>query len=335
MKHQLIGKDSVAYAAKIGGGTIASSNETNLLASGAIALFDPNGVLITTGNSTTILNGQTEFYMALGSGSAATGAKISGLIKKNLDYGFVKQSYTAPTAQVSFIGQNSVGGGSMNFPTFVPGDEAIITIVYGTTLEGIQVGTNTAFKQRYSYVVNASDTNATIVAGLIAEVNADANALVSATAVGSNVGIQLTGKSPVVTNLFYNNDNKGPLIFQLATDGLAINADVYATGLTGTDGSVNAFAGFGTPAELLASEDETSYYEGKSQGIMLPQIWWSVASLVDPSETYDTYVAQWTPTRSSGQKLVGTTEQQLLVALPNGATDQANFETILTNLGLL
>jgi len=335
MKHLLIGKTGVIYAQLIGGGTISGFNQANQLDNGAIALFTPDGALITVANSATILQGYSDFYMAVGSGVATTGAKVSPFVRKNMDLEFTKQAYSAPVNQISFIGQNSLGGGSMFLPSLIPGTEAIITIVDTTTLEGIVTGVNQAYKQRYSYTITASDTNLSVVNNMIAIINADQLRVVNATAIAGGLGIQLTAINATVTNLIYNNDQTGtPFSFGIAVDEAFINASVYATGLVGIDGSVSAFAGFGTPNELLVLQDETSYYEGKSQGIMLPQIWWQVPSLVDTTATYDTYVGQWSPKHVQNMNYGNATQQELIIALPNGATAQANLETILTNLGV-
>ena len=74
MKHILIAKD-VAYAAKTGSGTIASIDEVNLLAEGAIAFFNKNGSLIPVDSNSPVAADITSesFIIACGVGGKARG----------------------------------------------------------------------------------------------------------------------------------------------------------------------------------------------------------------------------------------------------------------------
>lgn len=311
MKHLFIAKDAI-YASKIGGGVISGIAEVTSLADGAIAFFTEAGALITVANVAAYTG--TKTYLGVGTGAVATGAKLSIMIDRTVSYK-QKSAYIAPVLQRSFVG-NDGSTGALNFPgTLVPGSIAEILVVdtnvpVNNTIE--------AKKFRYQYVVRVGDTNAIIVTALIAKINADVDRIVSATVVGSQVGIQLDSLVTGGT-------------FTVGTAEILADADII---YGGTSNSLAFKPGNGTPAQMLVMENELASHEGKTNAIWTPQLYYSVTSLVVAGKTYDIYDIKWNQDFKNAINSAVATTQHVIVAIPAGnvTAGQASFETIIATL---
>lgn len=310
MKH-FFGTKDVAYAAKIGGSTIADYKEINSLADGAVAFFTPAGVLIPATGTAGVIAGTSEFYMAVGSGSTTTGAKVSMMIKRAAKQ-YTKTGYVAAVKQKSFVG-NDGSSGSLNLPG---------TLVNGEVLEVVVVDTSApvnntieAKKYRYEYTIKSGDTATSIITSLIAKINADANAFVVATVVGSQVGFSLEATSYGKT-------------FAVGVSGVLADAKVWNPG---TGNAVAFHPGFGTVASVQAIELECAPHEGKTNALELADKYYSVPSMVDTTEVYDVYDIKWNVSNTPPAGVGGSvaTQQHLVLALVDGGTPQANVDTIL------
>jgi len=321
MNQIIIGKN-VAYAAKIGGGTIAGITEVNQLAAGAIAVFaSESNVLLTAANVVASMADKKGVWIAVGSGDATKGADTT-IITKRLGVDYRKQAYVAPVKLVKVIGEGATNGGAtppgdLNEPTtLVAGDEAFIRVT--DTTPGV-ITTNTHIK-RYSYVVRTGDTIAIVVAALVAAINADPDSIVVAADL-SSVGISLTAKNYGVT-------------FAISLDGILINAtiDEPENPLSTTD-SVAINYGKGTYAQIAQLESLFSPQQGNTNKVYQPSLWWTKAAKADSAATYDTYTIGWmgTKERSSGGSLP-TVAHEIIVAMPPAATQQAAFEAVMAEV---
>src|SRR5574338_499667 len=120
-----------AYAAKVGGGTIAGFHEIHLLDVGAIAIFDEENNLILTTTLAAAVATVQKFYVVQG---MPTGfyPRISVPIDRNAFHQKFT-AYQAPVLQVSKAGKVATAG-QTGFPvTFVTGTKATV-IVTDTTI---------------------------------------------------------------------------------------------------------------------------------------------------------------------------------------------------------
>lgn len=313
MKRILITKD-LAWGAKIGGGTIAGVNEINLLDAGAIAMFTEDNRYLdaATAAATFAAAPNTKaVYIAVGTGAATTGAKLSGLIDR-MSIDVRKQTYVAPVLEVQFIGEDSGGTGALNLPSpLVVGDEALIR--FTNTSTGTMPPESV---ERFSYQVKTGDTAVEILAGLIAKINATKNgsALFTAALVGASVGISLTAKDFGITT-------------QISLDGVLADSTIEKDGV---GASVAIVYSVGEATDIASIEFECNPVEGDTNRVYQPAKWFTKPSDVDASTNYDSYVLTWVQshTRAIGSTVASV--PSVIVAIPTGAATipQADLETV-------
>lgn len=316
MKQILVNK-SIAYAAKTGGGTISGINEINLLDTGAVAVFTENNVLVTAANAAAVSPDVKQFYIAVGNQATSSKTYVSTLIPRML-LNYVKKNYVAPVKEVQFIGSDGTIG-AFNFGTLVAGTEAFIRIT--DTTPGLRTLGSVYENEikRYSTLVAVGDTDTLIANRLIAAINADADSIVVAAAVGATTGISLTAKEYGTT-------------FNISLDGIMLyttKETPYST-LPGSSVAVNY--GEGTSDQVAALELAYSTERGNTNQIHLPQLYYSVTSNVVDGATYDIYTFSWNGKRTTSLGGQETYRYEILVPMPDGATQQANFETIMLEL---
>lgn len=308
---------STTYGAKIGGGVIADINETNQLLDGAIAIFSETGVLLTAANVVASMADKKRIYIAVGSGSATQGADIAEMIPR-LKTNFIKKDYVAPAKVRQFIGSNGTSGDFNEPATLVAGTEAFVRI---TDLSSGLLTTGQDTK-RYSEVVLEGDTITTVMTRLIAQINADVDAIVTATAVGAITGVQLDAKNFSVN-------------FAISLDGILISAttDSAESPVTGTSAAVALNEGSGTYTQVLATEKLFSPQMGNTNKIMQPDLWYSRGFKAVSGATYDLYNIAWMgkkPHTVNGD--MNTIAMEVIVALPDGATSQAAVEAVFAEV---
>lgn len=159
MKQILIGKN-VNYAASKASTTADTATSPELLKDGAIGFYLADGTLIPaagTGMSTA-----EKFFIAQGT---ADGCIVSPIMDKrsNLKQTWNKD-YTAPVAQVTYIGYNT-STGDLATPTIAEDDVATLKII--NTTGGRQVFP----KQTYEAVLAASATDYEVAYQLVVEIN--------------------------------------------------------------------------------------------------------------------------------------------------------------------
>lgn len=315
MNQVIIGKN-VAYAAKIGGGTISGVNELNLLAAGAIAVFaSESNVLLTAANVVASMDDKKGVFFAVGSGDATKGSDTT-IMAKRLGTDYRKKAYVAPVKLVKVIGGGATNGSSLNLPgTLIEGTEANMRVI--NTTSGV-ITTNTHIK-RYDYVVKTGDTDLIIITALAAAINNDIDSIVVATLNGST-GIILTAKNFGVT-------------FAVTVAGILVNAviDEPENPLATTD-SVAINYGEGTYEQIAQLELMHSTQQGNTNQVYQPNLWWKKVAKADSAATYDTYVISWMGSKERAIGVVPTVAHEITVAMPNGATQQAAFQSVMAEV---
>lgn len=316
MQHLFVVTNS-AYAAKIGGGTIASANEAHLLDKGSLAFFDMNGVLMTT---STTLTGQNKFYCALGQGTDLNGVqlepKVSVIIPRDI-YSLTKKATVSPVAQVDTIGNDGTAGAA-NLPA-----SPVVGTLAGILIVDTSLPLNNMVlpKYRYEYAVKYGDDAAAILDGLIALINADPTAVVTATAhqtASVTDGIILTAK---VVNKPFNT-----FVGETGSNDILGNATIQTAG---AGASTALVFGFGQPSDVLAIEQVYSTTDGNTNQVYLPQYWFNRPTLVSAGDTYKLDTLMFPLNHENAIDKVHATTQSLILALKTGTTQLSNVETIL------
>lgn len=227
MERSMIVKAGVAYAAKIGGGTIASVSEINLLTEGALAFFTEEGALVPLAGPVPVVE---NVYAAIGM-PTGTNPLITGRISRDkVEYEL--KTHVHAQAKIMVFGNDTAGAGgygSLNLPA---------TLAIGDTV-GIWVYDlkkpmwDETRKKSYEVAATVGSTFNSILTALVAKINAHtagkATAATILTVGGDVEGITLTAKTA--------GDN-----FEAISFGLIINADKMEAGLDNTtylDGILN------------------------------------------------------------------------------------------------
>lgn len=285
----------VAYAAKIGGGTIAGANELNVLAPGALALLNDKGVLLTQtagvldagklGDSKTI---------TIASGRANGVQVISEIPRKEISNVNVK-NYTAPVAMVITVGGTTADKALQ----FTDNEEAVIKIF------------DTSFSSRYniqdmnvSITKRTSETAEAAVDRLVAKINEKEGTFVTAAKVGAgtaNMGITLTPKDARTT----------------------ISASLSGTFLYGNiETTTEQVYGDGVGADVLQLEKDFSVEEGNGNYIEYGSEHYSRAFEADASANYDLINMTWEGRHSSPTRSHNVMINRAVIATVDGATNQ-------------
>jgi hypothetical protein len=316
MKQMIISKQ-IAYAAKVGGGTISGINELHLLDTGAIACFAEDNTILTAAGAATELTDKKRFYIAVGNQLDASKSILCKLIPRfGTDY--KKTAYTAPVKQKKFVGNDgTTGGTALNIPTTpTVGDEGQVMI--SDTTDGMRsVGNDT---KRYSTNWIAGDTAATFTARLITIINADIDAIVVAVGVATNTGISLEVKDANST-------------FEVSVNGLLQSATIEEKGGTIEGVSVAPTFGEGTYDQVVAMEDEANLNRGDSKSIEHTDKFFKTTSLAVSGVTYNIYTFYWLGKRATATGEQNTYTHEVKVAIPSSGTAPTTaFETIMAEV---
>ena len=301
----------IAYSAKIGGGVISGINEVNLLDAGAIAYFDDANNMLTAVIAAASLLDDKSIYFAVGSGDAATGARISQrVIRSNATYN--KKADAAPVKPVKFFGFNGVAG--TLFPVVpVAGTVVSVRLIRQDIINPQNLPND---KTRYDYVVKSGDTAIIIQNAIVAKINANPHSPAVALGTGGVGGVQLTAK------------NFGETFEIGVADGFA-NATITESAAPATLLEI----GFGTPAQILSLEKYYDVEDGHTNKVNAsPRNTWTRLSAVDTAETYDVYTISWRQDKGNPTGVnMGVATKEIMIAMPNGAAaiTQANFETAM------
>lgn len=313
MSKELIVAKDVAYAAKVGGGTIAGIGEINLLQVGALAVFSvEDNTLITTSIGLGALQLHKQFRIAVGE------AVNDGSRRPRWSQPFdltrrnplpITLAYEAPVKQKWFIGNNG-SAGSLNFPTLAAG--MIAKIRFYDTSDGVP------FQNEWfgiEYVVKAGDTNATVLAAIISKVNNHQNSFITAAVVPTNVGLSFEHKVAGKTFDFAPSELFAP-----------------STITKGASPAVQAKVGNGTYLQLKEYERILSPKRGNTNQMYMPQNFYDVVSNLDTAETYDILNIVSDIANYKTQLPTMTQTKYITVALPTDGAGNDAFTEILTNI---
>lgn len=221
----------VAYAAKVGGGTIASVKEVNLLAPGALAFFTPRGLLLTAGNAAANVPDVKEVMMASG---RTSDNQLVGQVPRLLS-AINRANYRAfvkPTTTVYIDGIGASDEGDMAIRV----SDVSYTSRYNTRL------LNTSYFKKS----NVSVENA--VEGLVAKLNLSTNyvtaVLTDTVGVPEQFTVQVTAAATAAgiatLDVDGNTINLPLTISNIATNTAEITAVLDAlTGWSATDNGVD------------------------------------------------------------------------------------------------
>lgn len=321
----------VAYAAKQGGGVIASANEIRLLAPGAVAIVTEDGTLVdptTVAGDITSANNWTVF-VGVDNGSISNAdqyPRSTKLIPRAMDY-VNSKAYAAPANQVTVVGNDGVtAGASLNLPaTLTVGDSAFLRIVRREVNTGAyplaskQNSMHVASKvMRVEYIIKQGDAAADVVAGLVSIVNnhpenQGADKWVVADAIAANTGVRLTSQ-------VYGQ------VFEIGTDELLRSADVIVT--------TNVNYGSGTGRQVAEQEQIAVTRFGDSSRFHLSKQLFDVAPQADVSETYETFVFKWRKPQTAviASNSADAVVNEMLIFIPDGASDLADIKTVFNTV---
>lgn len=310
---------SVAYAAKIGGGTIANYAEQHLLQPGAIAIFDEQNNLMTAATVAADVAKVQKFYIVQGMSNPAQNPKKCIPIDRDA-YTQAFGAYVAPVLQVSKIGKVATVGVT-GFPASPLNDTFASVIVTNTGGRGYEANQT----KRYTTAVTTADTVITVMARLVVLINADVDSLVTAAAVAdvNNDAIVLTAKSADTSFLIGVDD---VLAFATRSEH-------------GVNGSVDGFAGRGTIGQVKANLIEDSIVRGNEYRLFNSAQPDGVGYYAYPdvlegntTSTFSTWTFQWKEETNRVASTLQTANPLVLLHLVTGAAQIATLATIFAVL---
>lgn len=272
MNKILITKD-LAYGAKIGGGTIASAKEINLLSPGALAFFREDGSIILVADFATTLADTKTVTMAAGRTNAPNVVSMIPRIGVN---NINRQNYKAAVRPIITVGGATA---PLALPFADSGDASVR--VFDSSYSS-RFNTGVANASEYKRV---GETNEAFLDRLIVKLNANTSLPVTVTKVGggtANLGFTVTPKEDNIT-------------IEVAVSGMFDYASVVKT----TNGNFSVNSG----ADILQIEKDFSSEEGNGNYIEYTQEWYSRNMEASVSTNYDVINLTWegmhnTPTSS-------------------------------------
>jgi len=316
MKDVFITADAAEYPLV---SAVAGVWEINKLSTGALALFNEDGSIISNDVDVTnitkndITGDVVEIVLSTTTGTPKVSIPIR---RKNLIHS--KVPYSAPVAAVKVLGGEVNGGAStysLNLPSSISaGDYVGVDIVdLSKPVE------NTQRVKTYGFTAVNTDSLAgtginNIISKLVSLINNDPNAVVTASANNdgtNNTGIKFIAKSA-------GND------FAIAKeDGVLKDANIVeykvVDGIYTPSATTTVIAndvGHGTYAHVAKSEKDLLPYSGRNGGHVLENELWSAKNQAVPGLTYDTYVLIFTPKRDSLLSPTGNNEQLINIFVP-------------------
>jgi hypothetical protein len=343
MRKLLITLSGAEYGQTSGGVLIAGSWVGDTLDDGAIACFESDGTLI---DPAIPVVSTSEVYFGLG--RTTYGLLTSTLIDRtSLVYN--KYAYLAPRAKVMVHGDDGTTGNELAFPTIVAGQ------TYGYTItDNSQPIEKTSRMKTYSVTAVTGDTDNTILARLIAAINADTARVCNAAVINGDDGVSFTGitagvdfkavpyadMKTLVTGMLVEGNGAAGACTSAIIDGVFYNASTTVTlavkyGHTPLLLVQSGYVGEGTATAIAATEKDYSTEQGNINAWRMINELWKVTSRVVTGQTYTCYVIEWiTPNQSVNiGQLDGNAKQTLVLAVPSG--DAAAILAIDTVLAAL
>lgn len=332
MKEILINKVGVTTYADNGAG-VAITNISSLatVLEGALVCMNLDGTVVTPGVAPTT----SKVYFAIGR-ATGQGSKVSVPIDR-LSLEYSSKVYSAPVAQIAAIGQAAIAATlqSLNLPTITAGLSAEVIIEDAT-----KPHYDKTRRRTYEYVTQTGDVADNIVDGIVALVNADTDAIVTAAAVdvgGLGVGITFTSNTAGnevkigVRGILDDADITYGAILKAAGTNVGtaaiVNNEYYdnatTTTLAAKTGSATLntranFIGSGTPTQVAELYREAIAEDGYNDDNVPANLLWKVTSPVETTATYTIYTLQWYNERKwSHHNLSLPDRQELLICVPS------------------
>lgn len=283
----------VAYAAKIGGGTIAGIEEVNQLLPGAIAFFNEQGVLlVNTAGSVNALPDTKEFSIGVG---RSEGYQLITNIPRTRIKDVESQVYVAFTKPVITI------GGAGNPLTFTNNEEAYVNVYDDSFTTTVAIRSKRSNKYK-----TASESDDAFLDRVIAGLNnnnpnGDPSFITATKIAGPNFGITVTPKE----------------------DGVFIKAAIGGSFEGGSISTANGVYGLGGGAQVLEMEKDASVEEGNSNFINYTDLWYKRAFEADPSVNYDITTVSYEGQHSSPSATKNVMHNNISIAFVNGAATTA------------
>lgn len=312
MTQLFVAKAAVAYAAKVGGGTISGANELDQLEIGALAFFTENGTLITGATTPASIALIKQFQIAVGevNSNGDNVTKTSIMIDRNAFHRSYCP-YAAPVFQQVAIGYNGTTG-TLGLPTTLI-TNTVASVSVGWQPEGTEP--NVPWR-RYEHLVRPGDTDTILVQSLVDQINNDPSPYKKWTAalIGTSpdLGIELTA-------------TEDGIVLYTAVDDLT----AQATRSIITD----IVYGKGTYQQVVAYEERARHEEGDTNQVYYPNRFFKKPYQADPAAQYDTYTFEWHAEHRADTVKNGFTPEAV-IAIPDGA-QRATIDTIINNILLL
>jgi len=254
MEKLVVVKSGVIYGYDGGSGTtIADRTDISTLADGALALFSEGGTLLLANTATTAYN-EVQIY----EGRTAGGPIYHGTIFPR-EFKVIKSTYAAAATKIVGLGNNVAD--ETTYSTYLPSTLTVGTVATIQIIDKSKRHDDTSRYHNYETTVVTGDTHTTLMARLIAKINADTKSCITSCAAitlsGVTNGVLFTGKTLVD--------------FSVNGQGILANADQleykdvvwsnhvtkgYTTGLTG--GVVAFSTGINTTEKMLQAEADAN-----------------------------------------------------------------------------
>lgn len=282
MNRILVLKD-VAYAAKVGGGTIADIKEVNLLSPGALAFFTPQGTLLTQATAAGAVPGVHEVMVA--SGRSDDNQLLSQVPRTLADVS--RGNYRAFVKPVITVGVLSV----------VDADEGDISIgvtdISYTSKYNVQSVNASTWK-------TASQTAEVAVAALVDQLNATSSFIVAT--LGGSAGARTIAITP-----------KEDGVSIAVTAGGLVEGNTIAT-------TTAMVYGLGSSEDVLQMEKDASVEEGNGNYTEYPAEFYS-RTMETAATGYDVISIMWQGTHSSPTRMHNVMRNKIAIACVSGVAD--------------
>jgi hypothetical protein len=302
MANFIIAKDT-AYADDGAAGTVTDFDDLQSLSEGSIVVLDDeNNVLNGSTVAADVAKGQ--YFQVIYKGAGGELIK-SPAIPFDCHHQMSRVPVTA-VKQAIVLGEHTGGSGDTNLPSLTVGAVAEIVVVERDN-RGFQVGN----VYRYNRVVVTGDDEESILDALIAKINADEDAIVTAAAVTNTttVGIILTAI-----------DNK--TIFSVRGEEILENATITEDG---TNGSALHVYGKGDVDELTALYNESNIQDGKAYSAGQQHFWWKRENAVPASGAFVLWTFEWsTVSRTGVADIFPNSQQKAFFAAPHNASNSVD-----------
>ena len=312
-------------------GTVAGVWEVDSTPAGSVTLFSQDGTnASTSGAAGSATANFTGTYFTISS-NTPDGIMSSMKIDRS-SFSYVKKAYAAPVKAVKFLGNTVTGStgtyGDLNLPSTISvGDTVGVTIIDETKMPY-----DNSREKTYSFAVVTGDlltgvTSKNIIAKLVTLINADANAVVVATAYTDgtdNDGLYCIAAT--AGNDFAIANVDGVLKDSDRCEYHIIN-DVYAATVTGTVANV---VGYGTYAQIIKLQKDYDTRDGNTHTQKLTNYMYDHTSNAVAGQLYTTYFCKFRPVLDSPADRDSNYTQSVVIAVDTTATDMiTDLDTLL------